>query len=99
MKGEQIRIGNRTEVVQILSTEGRSNVMVEKNAAFRSIEDYPPVLQAKHVKEILCVSEAKAYEVMNSKKCPTIRMGKRMVVMKDSFIKFLYSNEGNTLLD
>ena len=42
---------------------------------FRPIEEYPPVLQARHVKEILGISEAKAYEVLNSQKCPTIPHG------------------------
>ena len=65
--------------------------------AYRTLEDYPPVLQARHVKEILGISEAKSYEVMNSRKCPTIRMGKRMVVIRDSFIRFLYASEGDDL--
>ena len=73
--------------------------MAERITAYRPIEEYPPVLQARHVREILCVSEAKAYEVLNSKKCPTIRMGKRMIVMKDSFVKFLYAHEGDSLID
>jgi len=61
------------------------------------LEDYPPVLQARHIKEILGISEAKAYEVLNSRRCPTIRMGKRMVVIRDSFIKYLFANEGDDL--
>lgn len=65
----------------------------------RTLDDYPLVLQARHVREVLGVSEAKAYEVLNSKKCPTIHMGKRMVVMRDSFLKFLYSCEGDSLLE
>ena len=65
---------------------------------YHSLEDYPPVLQARHVKEILGISGAKAYEVMNSQRCPTIRMGKRMVVIRDSFIKYLFANEGDDLL-
>ena len=64
----------------------------------RPIEEYPPVLQARHVREILGISEAKAYEVLNSRKCPTIRMGKRMVVIRESFVKFLFANEGNDLI-
>jgi len=63
------------------------------------IEEYPPVLQAGHVKDILGISEAKAYEVLNSKKCPTIRMGKRMVVIRDSFMDFLYANQGSDLME
>ena len=64
----------------------------------KPIEEYPPVLQAQHVRDILGISEAKAYEVLNSSKCPTIRMGKRMVVLRDSFSKFLYASEGGDLM-
>ncbi len=71
----------------------------EKANVYRPIEEYPPVLQARHIRDILGISESKAYEVLNSKKCPTIHMGKRMVVMKDSFIKFLYSCEGDCLTE
>ena len=63
------------------------------------IEEYPPVLQAKHVRQILGISEAKAYEVLHSRKCPTIRVGKRMVVMRESFVNFLYNNEGDDLIE
>lgn len=66
---------------------------------YRSTNEYPPVLQAVHVKEMLGISSSKAYQILNSNKCPTIRMGKRMVVMRDSFIRFLYECEGDTLLD
>ena len=71
--------------------------MEAKTNTYRSLEDYPPVLQAKHVRAILGISEAKAYEIMNSRRCPTIRMGKRMVVIRDSFIKYLFANEGDDL--
>ena len=64
----------------------------------KPLEAYPPILQAQHVRDILGISEAKAYEVLNSSKCPTIRMGKRMVVLRDSFSKFLYANEGSDLM-
>jgi len=64
----------------------------------RPIVEYPDVLQARHVREILGISEAKAYEVLNSKKCPTIRIGKRMIVIRDSFVDFLFANEGNDLM-
>ena len=64
----------------------------------KPIEEYPPVLQAQHVRDILGISEAKAYEVLNSSKCPTIRMGKRMVVLRDSFRNYLYANQGGDLM-
>ena len=64
----------------------------------RPIEEYPYMLQAGHVKDILGISEAKAYQVLNSAKCPTIRIGKRMIVRKDSFLDFLIANEGGDLM-
>ena len=64
---------------------------------YKGIESYPPILQAKHIKEFLGVSEAFAYEVLNSSGCPTIRMGKRMVVAKESFLRFLAESEGKKM--
>ena len=64
---------------------------------YKGIENYPPILQAKHIKEFLGVSEAFAYEVLNSAACPTIRMGKRMVVAKESFLRFLAETEGKQM--
>ena len=64
---------------------------------YRDIEGYPPIMSAKHVKQLLGVSEAFAYEVLNSANCPTIRMGKRMVVAKDSFLRFLKESEGKQI--
>ena len=64
----------------------------------KPLEQYPPVLQAQHIRDILGISEAKAYEVLNSGKCPTLRMGKRMVVIRDSFIDFLYANQGGDIM-
>lgn len=65
----------------------------------KTYEDYPMVLQAKHIREILGVSEALAYQVLNSKKCPTVRVTeKRMVVPKDSFFQFLHAMEHESLI-
>lgn len=65
----------------------------------KTIDDYPLILQAKHVQEILGVSTAFTYEVLNSAKCPTMRIGaKRMIVNRDSFFRFLRESEGHNLL-
>ncbi len=72
---------------------------MEKVNVSKPIEEYPPVLQARHIRDILGLSCGKTYEILNSQKCPTIRVGKRMVVMRDSFIKFLYANEGSCLTE
>lgn len=58
----------------------------------RELEAFPPVLQARHIMEILGVCEAVAYQVMHNESCPTIKMGKRMVVPRDLFWSFLMAH-------
>ena len=65
---------------------------------YRDIENYPPILHAKHIKEYLGISDTFAYEVLNSASCPTIRIGKRLVVSRDSFVRYLQQSEGSNLL-
>ena len=66
---------------------------------YKVFEDYPDILQAKHVRAILGLSEAKTYEVLNSKKCPSFTAGKRKLIRKESFIEYLEANEGQDLID
>ena len=61
-------------------------------------EDYPEVLQAKHVREILGLSEAKTYEVLNSRKCPSFTVGKRILVRKRAFIDYLEASDKQDLI-
>lgn len=75
---------------------GVNNVQFKE---FREFSEYPPILHAKHVQEMLGVSHGKAYEIINSQKCPTIKMGKRYVVLRDAFIQFLNANQGADLLE
>lgn len=66
---------------------------------YKAFEDYPDVLQAKHVRAILGLSEAKTYEILNSKKCPSFTVGKRKLIRKEAFIKYLEANDGQDLID
>lgn len=51
--------------------------------------DYPTMLKAKHVSEILNVSLRMAYEVMEQKDFPLIRIGKSKRVLKDDLFKWI----------
>ena len=66
---------------------------------YKAFEDYPEVLQARHVRAILGLSEAKTYEVLNSKKCPSFTVGKRKLVRKEAFLDYLEANDGQDLID
>ena len=67
--------------------------MTDEKRSFvvREIMDYPPILQACHIQELMGYSEGKAYQLMRSKECPTVRDGKRMVVPRDLFWKFIHN--------
>ena len=57
-----------------------------------NFNDYPPILQAKHVRELLGISVGKTYELFHSQEFPTFFVTPtRMVVVKDDFITWLNS--------
>ena len=64
---------------------------------YRDIDSYPPFMSAKHVKQLLGISTAFTYELFNSQGFPVQRMGKRMIVAKDSFLKFMKESEGKRI--
>ena len=68
-----------------------------ENGTHREMEDYPPILQARHIQELLNVCEAVAYQVMHHRDCPTIKLGKRMVVPRDDFWDFFLKHRGGSL--
>lgn len=63
----------------------------------KEIEEFPPILQARHIQELLGVCEAVAYQIMHTQDCPTIKLGKRMVVPRDDFWDFLMKRRGKSL--
>lgn len=78
--------------------EDKETVQEVAVKTYKGFEDYPDVLQAKHVRAILGLSEAKTYEVLNSEKCPTMTVGKRLLVRKEAFIDYLVSNTNADLI-
>ena len=63
----------------------------------KEIGEYPPILQARHIQELLNVCETVAYQIMHNEACPTIIIGKRMIVPRDDFWAFLMSYKGARL--
>lgn len=68
---------------------------IARNTAW--LDNYPPMLQACHVQEILGICEATAYQVMHQKGCPTLYLGKRMVVPREDFWQFILANRGKQI--
>ena len=55
----------------------------------KSIQDYPMILTAAHISEILMVSKPTAYELMEHSTFPLIRFGRIKRVGKEDFFNWL----------
>ena len=55
----------------------------------KNVEDYPMILTAEHIAEILMISKPTAYELMEQASFPLIRIGRSKRVLKDKFFEWL----------
>lgn len=55
------------------------------------LNDPPTFLDAGDLQERIPLSRAGIYALLHHKNCPTIKMGKRLVVRQDEFYEFLES--------
>ena len=56
---------------------------------YTSYDQLPLSLCANDIAEVLGISRANAYTLMRAKGFPTIFIGKRMIVPRDKFIKWM----------
>lgn len=56
-------------------------------------EDYPMILTAVHISEILMISKPTAYELMEQTTFPLIRIGRIKRVQKESFFNWIDKNQ------
>ena len=54
-----------------------------------SFEQLPLTLRAEEVAQILGISRAGAYALFHTEGFPCIRIGKRMLVQRDAFLRWL----------
>ena len=65
-----------------------------KMSVCKSYGDLPLFLNAKLVAQVLGVSISTAYEVMHEPSFPTLRVGSRMVVPKEKFMRWVEEQSG-----
>ena len=65
-----------------------------KVSNIRSYADLPLFLNANLVAQVLGVSISTAYEVMHEPGFPVLRVGSRMVVPKEKFIRWVEEQSG-----
>ena len=61
---------------------------------YQNFESLPPVMNADQVAATLGISRAGAYQLLHMESFPTLRIGKRMLVPKDKFLRWIDENTG-----
>ncbi|OUQ75817.1 helix-turn-helix domain-containing protein [Flavonifractor sp. An100] len=65
-----------------------------KESSFKSYDDLPLFLNAATVAKVLGVSPSSGYELMHEPGFPVLRIGNRMVVPKEPFIRWVSEHAG-----
>lgn len=67
-----------------------------RESKYRSYDDLPLMLSAPEVAEVLGISRAGAYDLVRSAGFPHMKLGNRILVPKDKFIKWIDDNTEGT---
>ena len=65
-----------------------------KESAYKSYEELPLFLNAEMVAKVLGVSPSSGYELMHEPGFPVLRIGSRMVIPKEQFIRWVTEHTG-----
>lgn len=60
-----------------------------KQSIYKTYDELPLFLNAETVAKVLGVSPSSGYELMHQPDFPTLRVGSRMVVPKEQFIRWV----------
>ena len=63
-----------------------------RNQKYRSFDDLPLMLTVTNVAEVLGISRTGAYELVRRGDFPTLNIGKRIVIPKEEFIRWIRDN-------
>ena len=65
-----------------------------KISEYKSYDDLPLFLNAAMVEKVLGVSPSSGYELMHEPDFPVLKIGSRMVVPKEKFVKWVEQRTG-----
>ena len=65
-----------------------------KESVYTAYEDLPLFLNAETVAKLLGISISSSYELMHEKDFPALRIGNRIVVPKEAFIRWVEQHTG-----
>ena len=61
---------------------------------YKNYDELPLFIDAKTVSGVLGIAQSSAYELMHEEGFPTLKIGAKMVVPKEKFIKWVNYNVG-----
>ena len=67
-----------------------------KSSVYKSYDELPLFLNSDLVAKTLCIAPSSAYELMHEKDFPALRIGNRIVVPKEAFIRWVEQHTGGT---
>ena len=65
-----------------------------KESVYKSYDELPLMLNAETLTKVLGVAPSSAYELMDEKDFPTLKVGNRLVIPKEDFIAWVRSHTG-----
>ena len=65
-----------------------------KESNYKSYDELPLFLNAATVAKVLGIAPSSSYELMHEKDFPTLRIGNRVVVPKEAFIRWVEQHTG-----
>ena len=68
-----------------------------KESIYKSYDELPLFLNADTVAKALGVSPSSGYELMHDKEFPSLKIGSRIVVPKERFIRWVEQNTGGAV--
>ena len=65
-----------------------------KESNYKSYDELPLFLNAATVAKVLGIAPSSSYELMHEKDFPSLRIGNRIVVPKEAFIRWVKQHTG-----
>ena len=67
-----------------------------KESIYKNYDELPLFLNAATVAKVLGIAPSSSYELMHEKDFPALRIGNRIVVPKEAFIRWVEQHTGGT---
>ncbi len=74
----------------------RKEEIQNKESNYKSYDELPLFLNAATVAKVLGIAPSSSYELMHEKDFPALRIGNRIVVPKEAFIRWVEQHTGGT---